>query len=839
MNELRWQWFVVDIGYVQKPHASSILLILAMIPLIVTIPSLISSTEYPTGLSVDPPESHSEMTTNVLLVILDGLPAYVMDDPDYMPYLSNWSQHGSILDVTTGEMTLTGACTKELSTGRHASPIDAARNWAVKYEGVDDPFHYAEVDGKDVAFTGFYVWDNLFPGEQFEHQTVFDNGFSDVYEADNTTLEIVDGWILAGDRNIMIAHLGGTDHAGHIWGIRSPEYKEKMNLLDSRLEEIRLTAPDDWAVMFTADHGMTENGGHAISTGEEAMKVSLLVTGGPFVNGSEASISQRDISSLFTVLLDLPFPVASDSRIPLNVLNLDDGEKAEIEAWNWNAAVQRQDWLSENGYKSVEVNVNDINWDIIPKTESTFRIRDIIASAATIIGIITLAWMNREDSFEFGNKEMTSLAIIGTVWILNNLLYFGVYDSSIMSVNSAWFRRGVGVLFPVLATLLIFTKAIGKQNYLPSWYSKFTTYLENNTSSWFLFAFLAIALWQPDARLSPSLTSLFVILMFSKNFIESKNKTTKRAFIIIFIITLFPIWNHLVTLVTGLSIQKLSGISFLYKFELNLVLTFMTDNFIPASLLIIITLWLVWIIEGKAHNWALEGFLLVGIIAIHANGNSWTDRLILLLIIGLLVSTRFDLMPRLLTPSQLAGIIFIIPTWGVWPASIVILLTKIIPTVFNQNRFLDSSENESNWASTAKYLALALIPFMLISIVWSNFGQLTMIGLIEFNPSKYIVTGGFFGERIDPPIFWMALMTGLPIISGISLVLFSWKKAGHPLSPFSMLIAFMIVTKSSHLWIAFDRPQVLLMVAFSSFIIMIWYLSSGFMSWLYKRNLAE
>jgi hypothetical protein len=193
----------------------------------------------------------------------------------------------------------------------------------------------------------------------------------------------------------------------------------------------------------------------------------------------------------------------------------------------------------------------------------------------------------------------------------------------------------------------------------------------------------------------------------------------------------------------------------------------------------------------------------------------------------------------LLTPSQLAGIIFIIPTWGVWPASIVILLTKIIPIVFNQNRFLDSSENESNWASTAKYLALALIPFMLISIVWSNFGQLTMIGLIEFNPSKYIVTGGFFGERIDPPIFWMALMTGLPIISGISLVLFSWKKAGHPLSPFSMLIAFMIVTKSSHLWLAFDRPQVLLMVAFSSFIMMIWYLSSGFVSWLYKRNLAE
>jgi hypothetical protein len=831
---------VVGIDNIQKPHASSILLALALIPLIVTIPSLISSTEYPNGMSVDPPESHTEMTSNVLLIILDGLPAYVMDDPDYMPNLSNWSQHGSALAVSTGEMTLTGACTKELSTGRHASPIDAARNWAVKYEGVDDPFHYAEKDGKDVAFAGFYVWDNLFPGEQFEHQTVLDNGFSDVYEADNTTLEIVDEWILDGDRNIMIAHLGGTDHAGHIWGVRSPEYKEKMNLLDSRLEEIRLASPDDWAVMYTADHGMNENGGHAISTGEEAMEVSLLVTGEPFLRGLDASISQRDISSLFTVLLDLPFPVASNSRIPLAVLNLDDTQKEEIEEWNWNAAVQRQQWLSENGYNSVIVNENEINWDIIPETESSFRISDIMASAIAIIGIITLAWIQlREESLEIDNKAITSLAIVGSVWVLNNLLYFGVYDFSIMGVNAVWFRRGVGVLIPLLATLLIFTKSVGNQNYLPSWYSKLTASLENNTNSWFLFAFLGIALWQPDARLTPSLISFFLILMFSKILIESKNNTTKRIFIFISIITLFPIWNHIATIITGLSIQKLSGISFLYKFELNLVLTFMTDNFILASLLIIITLWLVWIIEGKAHNWVLEGFLLVGIIAIHANGNSWTDRIILLLIIGLLVSTKFDIKPRLLTPSQLAGIIFIIPTWGVWPASIVILISKITPHLFNNNIFLDSIENDDNWGSAARYLALALIPFMLITIVWSNFGQLTMIGLIEFNPSKYIVTGGFFGERINPPIFWMALMTGLPIIAGISLVLSSWKKAGHSLSPFSMLIAFMIVTKSSHLWIAFDRPQVLLMVAFSSFIMMIWYLSSGFTSWLYNRNLVE
>ena len=145
----------------------------------ISLPVLFMGPSYPEGLFVEPPEEHEPMASSTLLIILDGLPAYVMEDPEMMPNLANnWSSHGSTLKVTTGEMTLTGACTKELSTGRYATPIDAARNWEVTYDGKDDPFHYAEEAGIDVAFTGFYVWTNLFPGEQFEHETVYDKGFS-------------------------------------------------------------------------------------------------------------------------------------------------------------------------------------------------------------------------------------------------------------------------------------------------------------------------------------------------------------------------------------------------------------------------------------------------------------------------------------------------------------------------------------------------------------------------------------------------------------------------------------------------------------------------------------
>ena len=195
MNGLRTQ---PDMGKLPEGASYSIPLILfalALIPTIISIPILFTGPDHPEGLSVSPPENHEALASSTLLVILDGLPAYVMEDPDMMPNLVNWTSHGSKLNVMTGEITLTGACTKEMSTGRHATPIDAAKNWEVKYDGKDDPFHYAEDAGIDVAFAGFYVWTNLFTDERFEHQTVYDSGFSDVYDADNKTLAIVDKWI--------------------------------------------------------------------------------------------------------------------------------------------------------------------------------------------------------------------------------------------------------------------------------------------------------------------------------------------------------------------------------------------------------------------------------------------------------------------------------------------------------------------------------------------------------------------------------------------------------------------------------------------------------------------
>ena len=62
--------------------------------------------------------------------------------------------------------------------------------------------------------------------------------------------------------------------------------------------------------------------------------------------------------------------------------------------------------------------------------------------------------------------------------------------------------------------------------------------------------------------------------------------------------------------------------------------------------------------------------------------------------------------------------------------------------------------------------AYALTGVTLLFLVWFHFSLLTPLGLLEFDPSKVIVTGGFFGARTDPTVLWMgAMIVGPPLMA--------------------------------------------------------------------------
>ena len=822
------------------------MLLLALIPSVVTMPKLLEGPEHPRGLSIPPPEDHDPLASKVLLVILDGLPAYVMEDPEYMPNFANWGQHGAVMEVHTGDMTLSGPCSKELSTGLHAAPIDAVRNWEITYDGVDDPFHYAEAAGLDVGFTGFYIWTNLFPGEQFEHRTIYDSGFSDIYDADNQTLDVVNDWISGDGPDIMIAHLGGTDHAGHIWGVNSNEYKTKMNIIDSQLDTIRQSLPDDWALMVTADHGMTEVGGHAISTGEDAMRVYLLGTGSAFTPGSTASMTQRDISSLFVVLLDLPFPVSADARFPLDTLNLSDESKIALEKWNWEAAVARQQWLEAEGMQHADdISTDEVEWEKIPENAQKAGMLDIVAALTVFLGILFSFVFMIEIKNEHFRGTAVAASVIAGIFILNILLYTSAYDMTILGINSMWFRKAMGVVLPALATLLILTSTFREVRDRIKWLDLPINWIEHNTTTWFLGGLLAISLWQPDARLSPALFSLFLASLTIKKFDVIKRKETLWAFWGLLVFTLWEIWNYIPKVLTGLPLQQWLGIEFLYKFQQQMVESFMTENTLLAILAVFTVLWICSRISTANSDqiWWFDATLLSVVICIHSYGNTMSDWLLLFAISACALtafiekSKGIDIKPNILflTLVELVVMMLIIPTWGVWPAVCTLLLNRLVKQLFDNDLIIKRAiPEEIGWSRTNHILALAIIPFILICIVWIFFAQLTMVGLLEFNPTKWVVKGGFFGARVDPPVFWMVFITILPILSAVTLVLHSWLSTSRSLSYLFVLLSFIIATNMSHLWLSYSYPEVMLMIGFSSIVIISWLGTFALASHLYS-----
>ena len=825
-----------------------IILLLALIPSVVTVPHLLEGPDHPRGLSIPPLEEHDPLSSKVLLVILDGLPAYVMEDSKYMPKLANWSQHGAVMEVNTGDMTLTGPCTKEISTGLHAAPIDAVRNWEITYDGVDDPFHYAEDSGLDVGFTGFYVWSNLFPDEQFEHRTIYDSGFSDVYDADNRTLDVVNEWVAGDGPDVMIAHLSGTDHAGHIWGVNSDEYKIKMNILDLQLDAIRLSLPEDWALMVTADHGMTRIGGHAISTGEDAMRVYLLATGSAFVPGSTVTMTQRDISSLFIVLLDLPFPVSADARIPLDTLNLSEESKIALEKWNWEAAVARQQWLEAEGMWHAEgITEDEVEWDKIPSNSQKAGIFDIIASLTVLIGILFTFIFIIGIKNESPRGTIIATSIIIGILVLNTAMYFLAYDITILGMKTMFIRKAMGVVLPIWTALLILISAFSSDRDKIDWLHSPMKWMENNTTSWFLGGLLAVSLWQPDARLSPSLLALFLALLTIKKFDMKDDYFSRGVFSSLLVFALWELWNHIPQFFVRSSLQQLIGIDFLYKFQQQMVELFLTENTILGILAVFAALWISSHVNRANSNriWWFDATLLSMVICFHAFGNSMSD-LVLLFIISTCALAAFveksksiEIRPNMLflTLAELVVMMLIIPTWGVWPAVCTLLLNRLVKQLFDNELIIQRTVTEEmGWSRTSQLLAFAIIPFFLICIVWTSFGQLTMLGLLEFNPTKWVVKGGFFGARTAPPVFWMIFITILPIFSAVTLVLNSWISTSRSLSYLLVLLSFIIATNISHLWLSYSYPQVMLMIGFSTIVATSWLLATALASHLHNWN---
>lgn len=772
------------------------MVVISILMISFSLPTLLIPPDHTTSKTL-PPVGLEPLSEHVLLVVLDGVPRSVFDDSQTMPFLSSFEEIGVKMDVKTSELTLTGACVKEIATGRESTPMDAIRNWEVTNEIREDPFHFVASRGDSVAFTGFYVWQNLYPESYFTHETAPDFGFSDTSMADDYTLNIVDRWFNTYEHNLMVAHLGGTDHAAHIHGLESAEYQQRMISLDSQLNELFLNAPDDWTVLLTSDHGVTKSGGHALGTGGEAEEVYLYAKGAGIDNSVtfDEEIQQRDISVLISALMNVPLSASTDAQIPVDILDLSVFDRAKVEGWNWENVRAHHEHAVNNGEGGIKSLPETPSWALLDSETSDFPFIQFILSVLVITCLIYMAFKN----FNFDTIKVDSsrtYVIASTILLgLTFLTTLVARDESFL-ISSRWWRKTLGI-FPLL--LLVLAMYSHKLN--------LNTGAESKIPLLSVIVLLMI-ITLPESRYSIMLTSMSILALicFSRKEFFGLGINQVVALSAILILVCFQLVDYLPRYLFGASLQTILDVDILYKPMQRLVLVSSPANPIGAGIMIFITTAFFWIQRDEGNltvDW--EKYRFVGLVYfLSVFQNNFFDWLLIGIILVLswsLLTQKYGTILESFTNfkrQEMILIAWVIPTWGWFPALVTLFIISVAPNLVEALKTHEPRLSGVNPKLTER-MALSMFGLSCIYLVFYSFSLLTTMGILEFNPSKIIVTGGFFGARIDPPILWMALMIFGPLMYTVTLVLHRIRTFIR-LDDLLLLLSIIIFSMSSMFW---------------------------------------
>ncbi|MBW2457252.1 MAG: alkaline phosphatase family protein [Deltaproteobacteria bacterium] len=109
--------------------------------------------------------------------------------------------------------------------------------------------------------------------------------------------------LLAQEPNFVVAQMTTADHVGHIYGIHSQQYADKIRQFDQQAHELLGELGPEWTVIMTGDHGQADTGTHG--TAAAVQRRSPIYLYGPgIVDGVhiERRLSQPELSNTFAAL---------------------------------------------------------------------------------------------------------------------------------------------------------------------------------------------------------------------------------------------------------------------------------------------------------------------------------------------------------------------------------------------------------------------------------------------------------------------------------------------------------------------------------------------------------
>jgi predicted AlkP superfamily pyrophosphatase or phosphodiesterase len=258
------------------------------------------------------------MTAKVIMVVIDGLQyGTAVSQMGYLNHLVEIGKAARCL-VKSELPSLSRPLYEVLLTGTPSSLNRITSNQAVRLSTQKSLFQLVKEQGMRNAAAAYYWVSELYNRAPFDYvqdrlqadeEKTIQYGmfyFDDTYPDSHLLL---DGEVLRRkyDPHFLYLHPMGVDHAGHLYGSDSRQYRGKAIEIDSILANLLpVWMEEGYQVVITADHGMNRDGQHG-GTGDEERHVPLYGIGSAFVPGiCEEELPQLGVAPMICRLLGIP-----------------------------------------------------------------------------------------------------------------------------------------------------------------------------------------------------------------------------------------------------------------------------------------------------------------------------------------------------------------------------------------------------------------------------------------------------------------------------------------------------------------------------------------------------
>ena len=795
------------------PLSIGLVLVLCLPSLLYTGSYIVSDTPVPME-GVEPsPYPDEPLTEGYLFLIFDGGRKDMMSDPEIMPNLNKKGEEGAYLHILANPLTMTAMCVKEMATGVPSRPNEALQNFHPQHPGSPDGFNLASShdqngDGEPdnyVGLIGDYVWSGLFPdNKENVPYSKARYGHADYYEGDEEGFDTLIGWlngkVPAGQdqpRNLIIAHLAGLDSVGHRYGSVGPDYEEKMRWIDDQLVDVFEAVPDDWTVLVTSDHGLTDSGQHG-SDSKQQREVAGFMWGPNIKSGVEVKgLNQVDVATLPSVLLSLPMPHAIHGRIPLDAFDIDSTKRDVIEQWNWDATVARNDWLKEEGHPYVKgLDRSTIEWEKIKVDEIGIRSSDVWLSVATILALTMLIF------YGLRSKRQSSKVSLSTSFGFMSLFA----GSMILSYNrdtTAWLYYPMGLFLP-LSLFLIGMLILRNERW-----RNFEYKAQHIVS---LSLLLVGMILYPETRLSTIGLAIFFYLLFDRYYLKRSEKNMPLPIFIPFMLTC--------VIALFLSDHRLIGGSLTRGLLIAVQYEWLSMLFVSILMISSASLLYLWYVESiRSKSTLTIVSTLFGLLPVamwfKRDEIDWVVLSIFILCIGVAIFEAVMGRKRnSIGPIRFVGFAWVTISWGAYAgATTMVLYTGFYHLMQHEFKFLKSQQDKPVLES-ARYVLLALIPIGAWFTWWATMGQLDGLSHPrDIDPGNLFLTGGYIGDRISPSNSWVGFMGGGPMILMTVLWFQMFKEIKWPLAYALTLFSLRVALLAVHLSVTPNLPRLVFKVS--------------------------